>query len=406
MVGLDTTIHAFHRPMITVDDARTRILAAMLPTGPETVSLADAYGRVVAAPILARLTQPPADVSAMDGFALRASDGAAGTVLRLIGTAPAGHPFAGHVGAGEAVRVFTGSVIPEGADTVMIQEDAAWSDDTVTVQETCKPDRHIRRAGQDFATGEVLREAGQRLSARDIGLAAAANHPWVSVHRRPRVAILATGDEISLPGEPIPPGGIVSSNAHALAAFVTESGGEPLILPIAGDSLEAIAAGADAARGADLLLTTGGASVGEHDLVQAGLAARGLRIDFWKIAMRPGKPLMFGALGATPMLGLPGNPVSAFVCALLFLRPAIERLSGLLGAAPKLEPAKLGTPLGVNDQREDYVRAYFDPDGNVTPFSRQDSGMLKTLARADVLIRRPAFDPARLPGDKVQIIRL
>jgi molybdopterin molybdotransferase len=392
--------------MISVDDARAKILAAIIPTGAETVSLAQAYGRVLAAPVAARLTQPPADVSAMDGFALRAADGAAGTTLRLIGTAPAGHPFAGHVGAGEAVRVFTGSVIPQGADTVLLQEDAAWTDEAVTINETCRPDRHIRRAGQDFAAGEVLLEAGQRLSARDIGLAAAANHPWLTVHRRPRIAVLATGDEISLPGEPIAPGGIISSNAHALAAFITEAGGAATILPIAGDSLAAIAAGADAARGADLLLTTGGASVGEHDLVQAGLASRGLKVDFWKIAMRPGKPLMFGTLGATPMLGLPGNPVSAFVCALLFLRPAIERLSGLAGAAPKLESATLGAPMHVNDQREDYVRAHVAEDGSIIPYARQDSGMLKTLARATALIRRPAFDPARLAGDAVQVIRL
>jgi molybdopterin molybdotransferase len=406
MVGLDPTIHAFHRPMITVDDARAKILAAIVPTGRETLSLAAAHGRVLAAPVLARLTQPPADISAMDGFALRAADGAAGNTLRLTGTAPAGHPFAGTVNAGEAVQVFTGSVIPEGADTVLLQEDATWTDHTVTVREACRPDRHIRRAGQDFALDEMLLEAGHRLSARDIGLAAAANHPWLTVHRRPRIAILATGDEISLPGEPIALGGIVSSNAHALAAFVAESGGDPVILPIAADSLEAIAAGADAARGADLLLTTGGASVGEHDLVQAGLAARGLKIDFWKIAMRPGKPLIFGTLGGAPVLGLPGNPVSAFVCALLFLGPAIERLSGLPGAAPKLEPARLGANLPVNDQREDYVRAYFAEDGSVMPFARQDSGMLKTLARATALIRRPPFDPARVAGDKAQIIRL
>jgi molybdopterin molybdotransferase len=252
----------------------------------------------------------------------------------------------------------------------------------------------------------VLLEAGARLSARDIGLAAAGNHPWLTVYRRPRVAILATGDEISLPGEAIGPGGIVSSNAHALAAFVTAAGGEAMVLPIAVDELAAIAAGADAAQGADLLVTTGGASVGDHDLVQAGLAARGLVLDFWKIAMRPGKPLMFGRMGDLPVLGLPGNPVSAFVCALLFLGPAIARLAGLPGDPPALAPARLGAALKPNDQREDFVRATIGPDGVVTPFAKQDSGMLKTLARAEALIRRAPFDPARAAGEIVEVVRL
>jgi molybdopterin molybdotransferase len=391
--------------MISVDEARARILAAMGPVGAETVALGVAAGRVLAAPVLARLTQPPADVSAMDGYALRAADGVAGGRLRVIGAAPAGHPFGGVVGPGEAVRLFTGSFLPAGADTVLLQEDAAADGDAVIVNEACVAGKHVRPRGQDFVAGEVLIPAGQRLSPRDIGLAAAGNHPWLSVYRRPRVAILATGDEISLPGEAIGAGGIVSSNAHALAAFVAQTGGEAVVLPIAADSLAAMAAGADAAKGADLLVTTGGASVGDHDLVQAGLAARGLTLDFWKIAMRPGKPLIFGRLSGMPVLGLPGNPVSAFVCALLFLGPAIARLSGLPGVAPAVERAVLGAALKPNDQREDYVRADL-ADGVVTPFAKQDSGMLKTLARATALIKRPAFDPARAVGDAVEVIRL
>jgi molybdopterin molybdotransferase len=304
-----------------------------------------------------------------------------------------------------AVRLFTGSFLPAGADTVLLQEDAAADGDAVIVNEACVAGKHVRPRGQDFVAGEVLIPAGQRLSPRDIGLAAAGNHPWLSVYRRPRVAILATGDEISLPGEAIGAGGIVSSNAHALAAFVAQTGGEAVVLPIAADSLAAMAAGADAAKGADLLVTTGGASVGDHDLVQAGLAARGLTLDFWKIAMRPGKPLIFGRLSGMPVLGLPGNPVSAFVCALLFLGPAIARLSGLPGVAPAVERAVLGAALKPNDQREDYVRADL-ADGVVTPFAKQDSGMLKTLARATALIKRPAFDPARAVGDAVEVIRL
>ncbi|MDE8345927.1 MAG: molybdopterin molybdotransferase MoeA [Acidocella sp.] len=391
--------------MITVDAARARILGALSATGAETVGLGQGWNRVLAAPVYARLTQPPADISAMDGFALRAADAAAGVKLRVIGAAPAGHPFPGVVGPHEAVRLFTGSVMPEGADAVLLQEDATATADGVTVHEAAQAGRHIRRAGQDFALGDLLIAAGRRLSARDIGLAAAGNHAWLAVHRAPRVAIMATGDEISLPGDPVGPGGIVSSNAHALAAFVAQAGGEPVILPIAGDRLEAIAEGADGARGADLLVTTGGASVGAHDLVGAGLAARGMVLDFWKIAMRPGKPLMFGTLGGMPVLGLPGNPVSAFVCAMLFLRPAIDRLSGLPGAAPVLVPGRLGAALKANDQREDYVRATWR-DGVATPFAKQDSGMLRNLAHADVLIRRPPHQAALAVGDAVEVLVL
>jgi molybdopterin molybdotransferase len=395
--------------MISVTAARAKILAALRPTGPETVSLAQGFGRVLAAPVTARLTQPPANVSAMDGFALRAEDGAKGALLKIIGEAPAGHAYPGKIGPGETVRLFTGSVVPEGADCVLIQEDATANGDTVIVNEACAPAKNIRRAGQDFAAGETLVPAGTRLTPRQIGLAAAGNHPWLTVHRRPRIAILATGDEILLPGESIPPGSIVSSNAHALASFITAHGGEPTILPIAGDTLPAIAAGAAAAAGADLLLTTGGASVGAYDLIQESLGQAGLALDFWKIAMRPGKPLMFGAIGPLPLLGLPGNPVSAYVCALLFLRPALDVLSGLPGQPPATEPARVTTAMKPNDQREDYIRATLTRDANglaVTPFPVQDSGMLKTLAHATALIQRPPHDPAIEPGTLVQIIRL
>jgi len=395
--------------MISVEAARRRILDALQPVSAETLALAQAHQRVLAAPVTARLTQPPADVSAMDGYALRAADGEKGAVLRVIGAAPAGHPFAGAIGPGEAVRLYTGSVVPAGADTVALQEDASFENGQVTLNETCQPGRHIRRAGQDFSAGDLLLGPGKPLSARDIGLAAAGNHPWVTVHRRPIIAILATGDEISLPGEPVGPGGIVSSNAHALAAFVQGCGASALVLPIAGDDRAAIAAGADAARGADLLVTTGGASVGDHDLVQAGLESRGLRLDFWKIAMRPGKPLIFGAVGDLPLLGLPGNPVSAFVCAMLFLKPAIARLSGLRDSGPETEPARLQTAMKANDQREDYVRAALSRDENgwaVTPYPVQDSGMLRTLAQAGALIQRPPFAPAAAAGETVRIICL
>lgn len=395
--------------MITVDEARGRILAGLTTTGAQSVSIAEGLNRVLAAPVIARLTQPPADMSAMDGYALRAADALAGEKLKIIGAAPAGHPFARSIGPGEAVRLFTGSVVPEGADCVLMQENVIPEDVAITITEAAILGRHIRRKGQDFDVGDLLIEAGRRLTARDIGLAAAANHPWLQVHRRPRIAILSTGDEISLPGEPLSPGGIVSSNAHALAALITQAGGEPIILPIAGDDLAAIGVAADAAKGADMLVTTGGASVGAHDLVQEGLKARGMRLDFWKIAMRPGKPLLSGHIGALPVLGLPGNPVSAIVCAILFLIPAIERLSGLSGGAPLTELARLCTALPKNDQREDYIRASLTlADGAflATPFQVQDSGMMRALAAADALIKRPAYDPARKIGESVEILRL
>ncbi len=392
--------------MISVEAARTKILAALHPVGLETVSLSASYNRVLGADVIARVTQPPAPVSAMDGFAVRAADAALGAALRVVGEAPAGHPFYGVVGSGEAVRLFTGSVVPSGADAVLIQENAALEGDVVRVVEPLGPGKNVRRAGQDFAIGEILLPAGRRLSSRDVGLAAAGNHPWLVVHRRPCVAILATGDEIFLPGEAVADGGIVSSNAHALAAMVAEAGAEPWVLPIAGDSLAAMADAAAAARGADLLVTTGGVSVGGHDHVQAGLAAQGMVLDFWKIAMRPGKPLMFGALGAMPVLGLPGNPVSAFVCALLFLKPALDVLSGLPAVGPVFEPAVLGAALPANDGREDYVRAFFNGQGQVMPFPVQDSGMLKTLARAEALIRRMPHEPVWAVGDVVQVVRL
>jgi molybdopterin molybdotransferase len=396
--------------MISVEEARQRVVAAMRPTQAELVALSKAWGRVTAAPVQSRLTQPPEDVSAMDGYALRAAYGGLGARLRVIGSAPAGHPFAGTVGPAETVRIFTGSVVPEGADAILLQEDASRDGDTVLVNEAVTPDRHIRRAGQDFSRGDILLAAGRRRGARDIGLAAAGNHPWITVHRRPVIAILATGDEIAMPGEAIGPGGIVSSNSHALAAMVRARGGVPLVLPVVPDDAAAIATIADSLGGVDLLVTTGGASVGEHDLVQAALTRRGLRVDFWQIAMRPGKPLMFGALDEVPVLGLPGNPVSALVCAILFLLPALDALSGLQAAAPPTAPARLGAPLPANDHRADHLRASLAPGLDGTPvataFTRQDSAMLRLLAVADALILRAPMAPPLEAGSMVDVIRL
>jgi len=393
--------------MQSVAEARARILAALTATAPETVPLAEAAGRILARPVEARLTQPPAAVSAMDGYAVRGADARLDARLRVIGAAPAGHPFAGAVGAGEAVRIFTGAFIPNGADAILLQEDATAEGGDVLVREAVTPGRWVRPAGLDFSAGEELLAPGRRLTARDIGLAAAANHPWLAVHRRPRIGILATGDEIALPGDPLPPGGIVSSNAHALAALVRALGAEPVVLPIAPDDADAIATLAQGARGCDMLVTTGGASVGEHDLVQKALGPKGFALDFWQIAMRPGKPLIWGRLGETPMLGLPGNPVSALVCAVVFLLPAIAVMAGLPAAPTPSAAAIAGADLAANDQREDYLRCVLSEDGAVaTPFGRQDSSMLKTLARADGLLIRAPHAPALAAGAPVRVIRL
>jgi molybdopterin molybdotransferase len=396
--------------MLSLEEARDRILGALRPTPAETIALPEAWGRVLARPVIARLTQPPAAVSAMDGYALRAADGAAGARLAVIGSAPAGHPFAGAVGPGQAVRIFTGGFIPEGADAIAIQEDTEEAAGAVTLKEAVLPGRWIRRQGLDFTAGEALLPAGRRLTARDVGLAAAANNPWITAHRRPRIGILATGDEIALPGEPIPPGGIVSSNAHALAALVRAAGGEPLVLPIAPDDADAIAEAAAAAAACDMLVTTGGASVGDHDLVQKALGPEGFALDFWKIAMRPGKPLIWGRLGQTPLLGLPGNPVSALVCGVQFLVPGIAVLSGLPAAPPPTILVRAGAPLAANDRRFDHLRSSLttDRDGRpvATPFPVQDSSMLATLARAEALILRPPHAPALPEGAEVPAIPL
>lgn len=391
--------------MITPAEARMRILAPITPVGTETVALAAAWSRVLAAPVVARRSQPPTAVSSMDGWAVRSTDAVAGARLRRIGTAPAGHPFGGSVGPGETVRLFTGSVLPAGADAVVMQEDATEDDGGMIVGETARTGQHIRPAGHDFAAGETLLAAGRRLSSREVGLAAAANYPWLTVYRRVRVAILATGDEIALPGEPLPPGGIVSSNAHALAAMVHAAGGEPSVLPVARDDKDSISAIADQMGGFDMLLTSGGVSVGEYDLVLSALADRGLEVDFWKIAIRPGRPLMYGRLGTMPVLGLPGNPVSALVCAVLFAMPAIAVLGGQPVAEPLQAEAVLGIDLPANGRREDYLRATLDA-GVVTPHPVQDSAMLSVLAHADVLLLRPPNAPAAAAGTRVTVLPL
>lgn len=396
--------------MIPVGEAQSRILAALTPMGAETVGLDRADGRTLAADVTAALTQPPAPVSAMDGYAVRAADVAAlPATLTRIGQAPAGHPFAGRVDPGECVRIFTGGQVPEGADAILIQEDAEERDGKVHAKESVAPGRYVRPAGLDFKAGDVVLRAGTILDPRHIGLAAAANRAWLEVRRAPRVAILATGDEIVLPGSVPGPGQIVSSNGPALAAFVRRHGGEAITLPNAPDDADALRGLAKAAAGADLLVTSGGASVGEHDLIRSALGSDGLKLDFWQIAMRPGKPLMFGKLGALPLLGLPGNPVSNLVCATLFLGPMLAALLGRPDPLPKPEAAILGRDLPPNDAREDYLRATLaraaDGAWIATPFEKQDSSMISVVARADALAIRPPRAPAAQKGEPIRILR-
>jgi molybdopterin molybdotransferase len=398
--------------MISVEEARKRVVAAFQPLPPVLVPLAEGLGRVLAEDVRARVTQPPAAMSAMDGYAVRATDVAKVPVtLRMIGSSPAGGSFEGEVKPGECVRIFTGGPLPRGTDAIVIQEDTTADGNAIIVREGAAAGRYVRPAGLDFKAGDVGLAAGRVLDARDIGLAAAMNHPWLKVRRKPRVAIVSTGDEVVLPGDPIGPNQIVSSNGPALAAFVAAHGGDPVNLGIAADTKDALHAMADGARGADLLVTTGGASVGDHDLVRPALGERGMVLDFWQIAMRPGKPLIFGRIGETPMLGLPGNPVSSLVCALIFLRPAMYRMLGLANAeTAQLQTAILGADLPENDRREDYLRATLSSNGSgtlvATPFSKQDSSMLSLLAKADCLvIRKPHAKPAKA-GEKVDIVPL
>jgi molybdopterin molybdotransferase len=396
--------------MISVEEARARIAAAFTPVAAETVSIADALGRVLAEDLVARISQPPAAVSAMDGYAVRAEDVAKVPVtLKLIGAAPAGGAYDGTVQAGQCVRIFTGGPLPRGADTIVIQENVTADGERITVMESAARGRYVRPAGLDFKAGEIGLKAGRVLGVRDVGFAAAMNYPWVKVRRRPRIAILATGDEVVMPGEPIGPSQIVSSNGISLAAFVSAWGGAPIQLGVAPDSANALQRLATGARNADLLVTSGGVSVGEHDLVRSALEASGLAVDFWQIAMRPGKPLMFGHIADTPVLGLPGNPVSSLVCAIIFLRAALAAMLAIQGE-DTVGKAVLGRDLPANDRRQDYLRATLIVDANgqpvAMPYDKQDSSMLATLARATCLVVRPPNAAAARAGDVVEVIEL
>jgi molybdopterin molybdotransferase len=399
--------------LMSVAEALRQVLEHAAPLSSETVPLADAYGRVLAADLSAQRTQPPVDVSAMDGYAVRAADvKGAPARLRLIGEVAAGHPFEGTVGAGEAARIFTGGVVPLGADTIVIQENTTRDGGVVVINQASGAGRHIRRAGLDFASGAVLLAKGRRLNDRDLALAAAMNHAALSVYRKPKLAVLATGDELVLPGAQPGVGEIVYSNGYATMALARREGCEVVDLGIAPDRLPETVAAIRQARDAqaDILVTSGGASVGDYDLVQKALAAEGLNLSFWKVALRPGRPMMHGRLGPMHVLGLPGNPVSSYVCGVLFLVPLIRRLTGRADFEPRLEPAQLGCDLPENDERADYLRATLatGPDGLpvATPCPLQDSSMLAPLAKADCLLIREPHAPAAKAGMRGIILKL
>ncbi len=397
--------------LLPVAEARARILAGVKPAGAEPVKLADALGRVLAVAVKAKRDQPPFEASAMDGYAVRGEDVAAAPVrLKVIGMAAAGHGFSGTVRPGEAARIFTGAPLPKGADTVVIQEntrDATPS--SVTVIETARSGQNVRGLGLDFARGDILLPAGIGLNARDIGLAAAANVPFVRVRRRPRVAVFATGDELVEPGATPRADQIVSSNSHALLIMARHLGAEVIHLGIVRDSLAATMRAIARAGAADVLVSTGGASVGDHDFVQEALKRSGVKLDFWKIAMRPGKPFMYGRKGRQHVMGLPGNPVSALVCARLFLKPLLDGLLGLPTGEPATQ-ARLAAPMRANDSRQDYMRATLEiaADGTRTasPFARQDSSMQRTFRQAQCLIIRPPNAPEAPAGALVPILIL
>ena len=388
--------------MITVDEALGHLFALVSPLESELVPLREAHGRVLSDPAEARRDQPPFAASSMDGYALRDAEAQPGASFEVIGESAAGHGFDGSVGAGQAVRIFTGAPVPEGADRVVIQEDVTRAGDRITITDALEEKRFIRPKGDDFKIGDRV-EAPRILSPEDVALLASMNVAEVAVTRKPKVALMATGDELVMPGEDPGPDQIIASNAFGLAALLDSLGAEARMLPIAGDNRGALETAFDLARGADLVVTIGGASVGDHDLVGDVAGDLGMDRAFYKVAMRPGKPLMAGRMGDAAMLGLPGNPVSAMVCGHIFMAPMIRVMLGL-GAtpAPRLS-AKLAASLGEGGPREHYMRAQVE-DGQILPERSQDSGMLSILARANALLVRPAHDAPRAQGEWVEYV--
>jgi len=402
-------------PPLTVDEALERILDGVEPMPVERVSIEAAHRRTLAEPLAALITQPPFDASAMDGYAVRAADVARlPATLAVVGAAAAGHPFAGSVAAGEAVRIFTGAPLPAGADAVVIQENTVTEPTgggaTVMVRDGVPDLGNVRRTGFDFRAGEVLLGPGRRLGPRELSLAAAMGHGSLPVRRQPRVAIISTGDELLLPGSRPGPGQIISSNHLGVAALAETAGARAQFVGIARDTRESLQEHFARADGAEVIVTIGGASVGDHDLVGPVLRARGMVLAFWKIAMRPGKPLMFGRLGAARVLGLPGNPVSSLVCARVFLVPLLRALLGEPAHDARPRQARAGVALEANGPRQHYLRATTaaGPDGQpvVLPVRSQDSSLLAPLAQADCLLIRPPHAPLAATGALVPILPL
>ncbi len=398
--------------LISVEEALARVLDGVTTLPTEEIPIGEAHGRVLAGTLASRRTQPPADLSSMDGYAVQAADIVTVPAnLRLIGESAAGKPFDGTMRAGETVRVFTGSVMPQGAEQVVPQENVGRNGDQVTINSPPKS-KFVRRQGLDFKAGQVMLETGHRLNARDIGLLAAMDYARVTVARRPRVAILPTGDELVAPGTGDAPDRIVASNPHALAALIRQENAEPIDLGIVPDKLELITVAIARARElqADVLVTLGGASVGDHDLIAPALAQAGIPLSFHRIAMRPGRPMLLGLASDMRVLGLPGNPVSTFVCAFLFLLPLLRKLQGRVDLLPEAEKATLGRALDQNDHRQDFLRAKLAraPDGELvaTPFKLQDSSMLSVLHAADCLIVRPPHAPAAAEGAPCEVLRI
>ncbi|BCH62849.1 molybdopterin molybdenumtransferase MoeA [Agrobacterium vitis] len=401
--------------LLPVEEAQARLLASATPVqDTEILALRQARNRILAEDMAARLTQPPFDASAMDGYALRAEDALSpGSELSVVGQSAAGHGFDGRVGAGQCVRIFTGAPVPEGADSVLIQEDTEPAEKSLRIRTTfaAVQGRHIRPRGQDFAEGTVLIPAGKALDFAKLMLAASGNHANALVYRKPLIVLLATGDELVISGTAPGPNQIIASNTFAIAALAENLGADVLDLGIVPDDHDAIVTAirkAEAA-GADVLVTTGGASVGDHDLVQAALTDAGMVLDFWKIAMRPGKPLMVGKLGSMHVLGLPGNPISSMVCSLLFLEPLIAKL-GHRALPQRLRHARTATALAANDQRQDYLRAQLRVDSAdglwVTTFPKQDSSMMRIFAEAGALIVRPPHASALREGGQCMVLLL
>lgn len=402
--------------LLPVEEALALLIAAGTahPRRQDRVPVQQASGRILAADLAALRTQPPAAMSAMDGFALRAADGAApGSCLRIIGESAAGHPFSGRIGPGEAIRIYTGAILPAGADCVVMQENATTEGENLHLAVAAQAGRHVRPAGCDFHEGQTLLAAGTRLTPGHIALAGAMNHAEIPVFARPRIGVLATGDELVLPGAPRAVHQIVATNAFAAMAMMRPMEVEIVDLGLAADTPEALNGAIDRAlaEAVDCLVTIGGASVGKHDLVRPVAAARGAELAFYKIAMRPGKPLNFGRLGPMLLMGLPGNPVSALVCTRLFLLPLIAAMQGDSQAGQdRSEPALLGAGFPANDERQDYVRVMLERDARglwiARPAGGQDSSFLSVLARADGLLIRPPHAPAGQPGDPARVLRL